>query len=361
MFVVFRLQLRQILGGRMKWLVILCLTLPVLLTLAASVSGGLDEIQRELERDRVRHGYAYGELPPTARRVAWPGEDLKIGKDNWAWTVTRDALMFRGAAVARDQVFVIDGGRYVVVDGELWHDPTLGSPGRIRRIWQQDRIRRDRPDPPGEQDDVTIATISAIYLFLLYPQAICLLLALFYGTSVLGSELDGKTLTYLFVRPLPRWRFVVGKYLGIVAALAVPTSVSLLLSWLLLGAGSGLAVFGGVLVGTIGALIAYNALFTLFGFVLPRRAMIVALLYGLIFELVLSFVPALVNQFTVTYYLRSLVVAILDLRVPEEIARVVGGASVPGSLIAIATIVAVALGLSSWFASHREYVVKDRV
>jgi len=82
-------------------------------------------------------------------------------------------------------------------------------------------------------------TLLAVYLFLLYPQAVCLLLALFYGTSVLGDELDGKTLTYLFTRPLPRWHFVLGKYLGIGPGAAGPTALSLLAAWLIAGAPGG--------------------------------------------------------------------------------------------------------------------------
>ncbi len=89
--------------------------------------------------------------------------------------------------------------------------------------------------------------------------------------------------------------------------------------------------------------------------------MITALLYGLIFELVLSFIPALVNQFTITYYLRSLVVEMLDLEVPHEIARIVGGASIPMALTALTAIVVVTLTLSSSLASRREYVMKDQV
>ena len=54
MFEIFRMQLGQILGGRMKWLVVLCLTLPVLLTLAAVSGGGLDELHRELGREQIR-------------------------------------------------------------------------------------------------------------------------------------------------------------------------------------------------------------------------------------------------------------------------------------------------------------------
>jgi hypothetical protein len=70
-------------------------------------------------------------------------------------------------------------------------------------------------------------------------------------------------------------------------------------------------------------------------------------------------VPALVNEFTVTYYLRSLVVAMLDLEFPREIARMVGGASAPVSVLALGGIGIGSLAAASILAKCREYVVED--
>lgn len=355
MLEIFRMQLRHMLGGKRKWLVAVCLVLPVLLTLAAVATGGLGEVQREIEADRALAAWARGEIPPTAQRVTWQGEDRSFA--GGSLTLTADGLRWHGRAIRMSRVIVVDEGYIVVRDGELWIDPTKESPNAGLRV--NIVHRRGPADSPDEVPVPDLATIGAIYLFLLYPQAICLLLALFYGTSVLGDELDGKTLTYLFTRPLPRWHFVVGKYLGIVSALVLPTALSLLASWTIAGAPGGWSLFAATLVGTVGALVAYNALFVLFGFALPRRAMIAALLYGIVFELILSFVPALVNELTITYYLRSLVVDILDLELPREAARAVGGAAVPVALLALACITIGSLALASLLAARREYVVKD--
>lgn len=360
MYEIFRMQLGLMLNGRRKWLVLLSLSLPVLLTLAMVSAGAMDEVRAELEADGAMHAYSRGVLPSTCERVRWEGDDVTIGRGRWAVTLTRDGLYYRGDLVGTEMVFVFDYGRYVVLDGELWMDSAKPE-GRGRNLRVQGRRNSD-PDleiVPDDEPELSFEIFSGIYLFLMYPQAICLLLALFYGTSVLGSELDGKTLTYLFVRPLPRWKFVVGKFLGIVTALAVPAGLSLLASWISLGA-EGLDVFGSVLLATIGALAAYTAVFTFIDFLIPRRAMIVALLYGLIFS-ALSFIPALVNQVTITYHLRSLVVKILDVRIPDEGARVVGIASIPVSICALTAIIGISLGLASLLATRREYLVKDRV
>lgn len=355
MLEIFRMQLRHMLGGKRKWLVALLLILPVLLTLAGVSSGGLGELRREIESERARTDWAGGDTPASARRVTWEGEDRDfIGG---VLTLTEDGPLYRGKPIRMRRVIVVNDGHLVVRDGELWIDPS--KEGRSRGVRIALLSRRDANSSPMRGEVPSIDTVCAIYLFLLYPQAICLLLALFYGTSVLGDELDGKTLTYLFSRPLPRWHFVVGKYLGIVTALVLPTGVSVIGSWLILGGPGGGSLIAGILLGTTLALMAYNALFVLFGFLIPRRAMIVALLYGIFFELILSMVPALVNEFTVTYHLRSITVEMLDIEIPREVSRIVGGASIPVAILALAGIIVGSLAVASMLAARREYVVKD--
>ena len=77
----------------------------------------------------------------------------------------------------------------------------------------------------------------------------------------------------------------------------------------------------------------------------------------------LSFVPALVNTFTITYYLRSLVLQLLELELPpelpQEVARIIGGASLQTSLLTLGGMILFGLGASSLLASRREYVVAD--
>ena len=38
-------------------------------------------------------------------------------------------------------------------------------------------------------------------------------LGVFYGTSLIADEVEDKTITYLFTRPIPRGAVLVGKYL----------------------------------------------------------------------------------------------------------------------------------------------------
>jgi ABC-type transport system involved in multi-copper enzyme maturation permease subunit len=246
--------------------------------------------------------------------------------------------------ILRLQVRQILGGRKVWLVGFFLTAPVLLT--AVIALWGA--IPPDaRPDP------------RLIYLFVLYPQALGILLALLYGASVLGNEIEGKTLTYLFTRPVGKWRVILGKYLAIVAILVPAILSSLLASWLLLGAPGGLRYLVGFVACTSASVCAYNAVFLIFGVAFPRRALVVCLLYAGSFEFLVSFVPAVINTVTVNYYLRSLTVRIVGLEIPSEAARVVGEASLAGSGAALGAITALALALACLVASRREYLMSE--
>ena len=51
--------------------------------------------------------------------------------------------------------------------------------------------------------------VSVLYLRFIVPA-----LGLFYGTSLIADEVEDKTITYLFTRPIARGAIVLGKYLA---------------------------------------------------------------------------------------------------------------------------------------------------
>ena len=51
-------------------------------------------------------------------------------------------------------------------------------------------------------------------IWLLYLRFIVPVLGVFYGTSLIADEVDDKTITYLFTRPVRRGAVVVGKYMA---------------------------------------------------------------------------------------------------------------------------------------------------
>src|SRR5437762_11745926 len=56
------------------------------------------------------------------------------------------------------------------------------------------------------------ATIFGMIIWLLYIRFILPILGVFYGTSLIADEVDDKTITYLFTRPIPRSAVLLGKY-----------------------------------------------------------------------------------------------------------------------------------------------------
>ena len=63
---------------------------------------------------------------------------------------------------------------------------------------------------------------------------------------------------------------------------------------------------------------AYAAVYLALGTLFPKRAMVVAVVYTLVFELVISMVPALINKLTVQYRLRALLVDWAGIEIPDQ-------------------------------------------
>lgn len=113
--------------------------------------------------------------------------------------------------------------------------------------------------------------------------------ALVLGTSALGAELDDGTAVYILAKPIPRWQVVAAKLLvagALTAALAVGSTV--VTGFVAAGAsGEGLRTTLGYAVAVGLASFAYAALFMALS-VMTTRALIVGLIYTLVWEGVLA-------------------------------------------------------------------------
>lgn len=112
------------------------------------------------------------------------------------------------------------------------------------------------------------------------------LVMLLFGTSSFGNELGDRTLGYLVLKPVARWRIAAPKLLAPVLVGGVPVAISGLLAVAIVENGSvgGAAATGlGLLVGAA----AYAAIFTWAGLA-TRHALIFGLLYVFIWEAALA-------------------------------------------------------------------------
>ena len=115
------------------------------------------------------------------------------------------------------------------------------------------------------------------------------LIALVFGTAALGSELEDGTATFLFTKPVRRWKIVLAKWFGAAAltsALVVPAAV---IAGLLISGdqGGGLGLTFAAAVACLVAIVAYTAIFVALSSV-TSRALVVGLVYVLIWEGVLA-------------------------------------------------------------------------
>src|SRR3989449_3947976 len=120
------------------------------------------------------------------------------------------------------------------------------------------------------------AAIFGMMIWLLYIRFIVPVLGVFYGTSLVADEVDDKTITYLFTRPIPRSAVLLGKYLAYLACtvLLVLPSVMIVFFLIVPMGGSTIAEGFPALLADLAmlalGLMAYGAVFALVGTTLKR-------------------------------------------------------------------------------------------
>lgn len=208
--------------------------------------------------------------------------------------------------------------------------------------------------------------VFGIMIWLLYIRFIVPVLGVFYGTSLIADEVDDKTITYLFTRPIPRGAILLGKYLAYLASTVLLVLPSVMLVFFLVvptGGGSIARAFPSLLMDfgmlTIG-LMAYGAVFAFVGARL-KRPLVTGLVFSFGWEPAVLLFPGYLKRLTVAYYLQALVTHEMPQDSPismlMQVFREVP--TVATSLVSLAVIV----GLSLWAASRavetREYVLEQ--
>lgn len=197
----------------------------------------------------------------------------------------------------------------------------------------------------GSADDVFgIPGVVDGVFFALIPGVVCLLGLLFTATSAVQSELENRTWIYLAVRPQAKLAVLLGKYLFAVTwVMAIAVAATCAAAVALAG-----WIDPGTMVRTVGlsvlSCLAYGGLFLLIGVAFLRVGMVVAIAYTLIVEIVLGGVPAVLNEVTIAYHIRTLFVRGLPVGTfPDGVVATLGAAS--GSTAAHAALILAMSGL----------------
>ena len=105
-----------------------------------------------------------------------------------------------------------------------------GAAGGRRCAWS---TRCARPAFAVNGAAVGGAAIFGMMIWLLYIRFIVPVLGVFYGTALIADEVEDKTITYLFTRPIPRSAVLLGKYLAYLACTVLLVLPSVMLVFFL--------------------------------------------------------------------------------------------------------------------------------
>jgi ABC-type transport system involved in multi-copper enzyme maturation permease subunit len=214
-----------------------------------------------------------------------------------------------------------------------------------------------RGTPPLGPSDL-YALMVAIY----WVRNVLPLAALFYATSLIADEVEGRTLTYLLTRPLTRASIFVGKfaaYLATTFTLALPAAVVTFFALMTAPNAPGIGPAAADLLRDLGVmlltLVAYGSFFGLLG-VLLRRPVIPGLLFLYGWEL-LSNLPGYLPRLTLTAWLRSLI----SHRPAEEGIAGLFQQVLPAdqALMVLLGVSVLFLGAAAWIFWSREYVLEQ--
>lgn len=160
---------------------------------------------------------------------------------------------------------------------------------------------------------------AEIALFILIPEVTCLMGLLLWATPAIHWELEGRTWTYLAVRPGGRDSILIGKYLAAVAWTILCGWLSLAACFCVLSRDMDVSYMIVPLAGLVViACVAYGALYILLSVLALQRAMVAAVAYTAVMELAIVWLPAMINYFSGQYHLRCLLVKWIYQPVPRR-------------------------------------------
>jgi ABC-2 type transport system permease protein len=167
------------------------------------------------------------------------------------------------------------------------------------------------PDKPSAIEFVVGDIFRAMYVATLLPVTILIL-----ATGAFGNEIEDRTLPYLTLKPISRFRIVVEKLLGTVLVCLPIIMAGLAITFFVAfrgEAGDNLnvlwAMWGGAAAGVVG----YTAIFQLIS-LLIARALLAGIVYSLLWESLLGrYIPG-IRYISIRHYTTSVFVQILDNR-----------------------------------------------
>ena len=214
------------------------------------------------------------------------------------------------------------------------------------------------------QQPYRASEVETILIFGLIPQALVPLAALIFASGMVQDEVEEQTLTYLLIRPIPRWMIYLIKVVGTWLVLSLLTSLFTAAALVAVYWGtSELApdalarkVAGFSVILTL-SLLAYTAVFGFLG-LLVRRSLLLGVAYIVVLEGVAANIDFVFRRSTVMYYVRTLSVRWLDLRGADWAIDPQTAPTAATCILALIAAGALPALLGAWLFSVREFRVK---
>ncbi len=150
--------------------------------------------------------------------------------------------------------------------------------------------------------------LEFMVVFLLLPQVVLPLVALIYASGIIQDEQEDQTLTYLLIRPIPKWAIYTIKLLATATTTIMLTAAFTALAYAVIYFGTSteesipLRAAKAIAVHSL-AMIAYCCLYGLMS-LFAKRFLFTAILYVIIIEGVFANFPIGMRFLTVIYYTR---------------------------------------------------------
>ena len=212
---------------------------------------------------------------------------------------------------------------------------------------------------------MTGPAVFGLMVWIFYLRFTVPVLGVFYGTSLMADEVEDKTITYLFTRPIRRGAVILGKYLAYLVCTTFVVLPSVVLVYLLvvpmqgsLG-GSFLDLVTDLALLALG-LAVYGALFALIG-ARFKRPLLVGLVFIFGWEQIALVFPGYLKQFTIAYYLQALVPHAMPTNTTLSLIQGIfrDTPSLAASLFWLAVILVVSLAAAAWSVERREYILEQ--
>ncbi len=198
---------------------------------------------------------------------------------------------------------------------------------------------------------------GVLLLYALVPEALCLLGLLVTMCPVVADELERGTWQHVVVRPGGRRSLLVGTFLAAVSWTAGVALLSLALTLFAAGLDDSLRLAGMFAVLVLLSCLGRAALFALPAVIVPKRALVASVGAAIVVEYLAGFLPAVVNQVTVSLRLRSLLVEWMGWRrnLPESLRLFVDDQPPAVQVAAVLGLTAALLTTASLILAFRQF------